>query len=532
MLQDFINSFLVKKTSMTQEQEQCFDPKGFGAVFPLDCFFNGEKDLFAMDAAISRYNVDYYRMADRAYNLYITNEFVKAAVDRLVQFIVGLGLELYPIPKTGFLQRKLKVELPESFTEDVKDLWELYRTEKCVSADGEDNIDGLAKTVTFNAVLGGDVLVIRRVVDKCNQYQLVDGRNVKSSKRVTASGNKVKLGVEVDKTGRHVAYYVIDQDKVEQRIEAYDKYGNRFAWLSYCNKIRIGGTRGFSIIGAIIQILDKICEYMESETTAAATNAKFVATIDQDDNSTGLNPLNGTLGRYNTRATGVPTVTQSKVDDSVVSRIVSRLTRLTNGIIMHMPRGQKLNAYNNSRPNVNFSAFLDTTMKYAFASMGLPAEVVLMVFQNNFSASRASLKMFEFILKFMRKYLTIDGFYKYAYEHFFDLEVLKGNIDAPGYLKYRNAPGYADNAYMLCKFEGTPIPHIDPVKEVNAVVTKLKNGLTDFEGALQELGSKTNFETMCKSLSEQLEKFKKMGITLPGGIIKEKRKNKEEREGE
>ena len=129
--------------------------------------------------------------------------------------------------------------------------------------------------------------------------------------------------------------------------------------------------------------------------------------------------------------------------------------------------------------------------------------------------------MFEFILKFIRKYLTIDGFYKYAYEHFFDLEVLKGNIDAPDYLKYRNALGYADNAYMLCKFEGLPIPHIDPVKEVDAVVTKLQNGLTDFEGALQELGSKINFETMCSSLSKQLKKLKDLGISLSGSLIKD-----------
>lgn len=529
MLQDFINSLFSKQEPAIQGQTT--EPRGYCETFPIDYFFNGEKDFFAMNSSTTAYNVDYYRMAGRAYNLYTTNEFVKAAVDRLVQFIVGLGLELYPIPKKDFLERKLRVELPGNFSEDVKDLWELYCTEKCVSADGEDNIHSLAKTITFNAILGGDMLVIRRVVNRCNQYQLVDGRNVKSSKLINPKNkNKIKNGVEVDATGRHIAYYVVDQDGKEHRIDAYDEFGNRFAWLAYCNKIRIGNTRGFSIIGAIMQKLDKIGEYTESETLAAATNAKFVATIDQDETSTGLNPLNGTLGGFNKRATGIPASSPSAKDDGVVSKIVSQLRRLTNGIIMHMPRGQKLNAYNSSRPNVNFAAFLDTTMKYAFASMGLPYEVVLMVFQNNFSASRASLKMFEFILKFMRKYLTIDGFYNYAYEQFVDLEVLKGNIDAPDYLKYRNSSGYADNAYLLCKFEGMPIPHIDPVKEVDAVVTKLQNGLTDFEGALQELGSKTNFETMCKALSRQLKKLKELGITLPGSVTKEARQVKEESE--
>ena len=181
-----------------------------------------------------------------------------------------------------------------------------------------------------------------------------------------------------------------------------------------------------------------------------------------------------------------------------------------------MPRGQRLQAYDTKRPNVNFGVFLDANMKYDYASMGLPYEVVLMVFQNNFSASRASLKMFEAILKFTSKYLCVDGFYKPAYEQFFDLEVLKGNLEAPKYIELRNKPGYADNAYLLAKFEGMPIPHIDPLKEVNAVVTKLKNGLTDFEGALQELGSKTNFETLSKRLSEQITSLKEAGIELQG----------------
>ena len=37
-----------------------------------------------------------------------------------------------------------------------------------------------------------------------------------------------------------------------------------------------------------------------------------------------------------------------------------------------------------------------------------------------------------------------------------------------------------------------------------------------FEGALQELGSKTNFETLCKSYSDQIKKLQENGINLQG----------------
>ena len=478
-------------------------------------YFSGEKDYFAMNSS-KEYNVDYYLMANRAYNLYQTNEFVKAGVDRFVQFLVGTGLELYPTPKEEFLNRKYNIILKDSFKKDIKDLWELYCTEKEVSADRQNDIHQLANIVAFNAIIGGDVLIIRRVINGYNEYQLIDGRNVCSSKYLNAdTGNKIKNGVEVDKKGCHVAYYILDDDGKEQRIKAYDDQGNLFAWLAYANKIRIGSTRGYSILGAIMQKMDKIGDYTENEVLASALNGKFVATIDQDSTSTGINPLNNkTLGGA---SRVLQNLGQEKFEDkSLISKLHTQLRRFTNGLILHMPKGQKLQAYDTKRPNVNFGVFLDANMKYDYASMGLPYEVVLMVFQNNFSASRASLKMFEAILKFTRKYLCVNGFYKPAYEQFFDLEALKGNIEAPYYIELRNKLGYADNAYLLAKFEGMPIPHIDPVKEVNAVVTKLKNGLSDFEGALQELGSKTNFETLCKSYSDQIKKLQENGINLQG----------------
>ena len=80
------------------------EPQAYSGSYSLYDYFNGEKDFFAMAGSGKEYNVDYYEMSKRAYNLYVTNEFVKAGVDRLVQFLVGTGLELYPTPKTDFLK--------------------------------------------------------------------------------------------------------------------------------------------------------------------------------------------------------------------------------------------------------------------------------------------------------------------------------------------------------------------------------------------------------------------------------------------
>lgn len=510
-IQDIFNKIINNDIKGIPQQAE---PQAYSGTYSLWDYFSGEKDYFAMSNG-GEYNVDYYTMATHAYNLYQTNEFVKAGVDRVVQFLVSTGLELYPMPKEDFLFRKYGIKLKDTFKNDIKDLWELYCTEKDVSVDKQDNIHRLAKIVAFNSVIGGDMLIIRRIVNGYNEYQLIDGRNVYSTKTLNSeNGNKIKNGVEIDKFGRHVAYYILDDDGKEQRIQAFDDAGNLYAWLAYWNKMRIGSTRGYSILGAIMQKMDKIGEYSENEVLASALNGKFVATIEQDATSTGINPLNNkTLGGA---SRVLPESSSEKFEDkSLINKLYTQLRRFTNGLVLHMPRGQKLQAYDTKRPNTNYGAFLDTNMKYDYASMGVPAEAALMTFQNNFSSSRAALKMFEAVLKFSRSDSIVPYFYKIIYEQFFDLEVLKGNIEAPRYLELRNIPGYADNAYLLAKFEGMPIPHVDPVKEVNAVVTKLNNRLIDFEGALQELGNKTNFETLCKVYSEQIKKLDTAGIGLP-----------------
>lgn len=477
------------------------------SYMPLGNFFNGEKDVFTMGVP-KMYNVDYYTMADRAYDLYITNEFVRIAINRIVEFAVGKGLELVAEPDEDFLKRKYNINIGEDFTKDIQSLWGLFKTEKSVSANKQNTLDGLAMVAMLNALLAGDCLVIKRIVKGELEYQLIDGRNVRYSAGAY-NGNKVKNGVEVDENSKPVAYHVYDPDKkTYERISAYDRYGGLTAWLVYADHNRIGSTRGYSVLGAIMQKLDNIGKYTENEVLASKTNAQFAVTVEQSKESTGVNPINGLFSPKNI----VPTTVENTPESPLWKKLAEQFKAATNAIIMHMPVGQKLVSFDTKRPNVNFANFLDTNTKYMFASIGLPYEVALMVFQSNFSASRASLKMFEMILDIMRVNIIVNGFYLPIYRQWFELEVLKNNIDAPRFIELRNAPGYLDNAYIKCKFIGAPIPHIDPVKEVSAVVMKLKNRLTTVGGALQELGNKMDVQTLVKRLAEEKERFKKANV--------------------
>ena len=490
------------------------EPAAYVAPFGTAFFggtFDGEQEPAAYDGDFYVADVDYYELSKKAYTLVTINEYARLAISRLTQFAVGTGLRLHPEPSRRFLERKFNIKLDKDFTKDVQELWQLFETDKNVSITKEDNIHSLANQIFFNAFVSGDILVIKRVKNGNLEYQLVNGQSVFSTKPKGENDRDIKDGVEIDDEGRHVAYYVVESDGTEKRIPAFDSKGRRTAWLVYASDKRLNSVRGYSPLGAIVQKIRKIGQYAHSEIIAADANARFAAVIEQDKDSSGINPLKGAgIGRT-MQNVGTPT---PNVNNAEIENFKNNLRKIAAGVFFHVPKGQKMSSFDTKRPNVNYSSFLDGSMKYAYAALGIPYEIAILLFSNNFSASRAALKMFELIIDYLRKYSIVDMFYQIVYEQFFELECLKGNINAPKYLSLKNDLGYMDNAFTKAKFFGQKIPHIDEVKEVNAVIAKLKSGLITQEQALEVLGNGIDFDSLIERRKYEQEQIQNAGLSF------------------
>lgn len=515
-----------KKTEPAKTEAAALFPAG--TLWGID--YDGEQDPGQM-GGLYVYDVDYYTMAKRAYTLVTINEFAKTGITRLTQFAVATGLKCYPEPAKDFLKRVCKVELTDDFAKNIQVRWSLFEQDKNISITKDQNLHSLANTVYTHAKIAGDVLVVKRVVDGFLEYQIINGLAVKSSLSSAQNGNKIIDGVEIDKEGKHIAYYVMPKDNSSEpvRIPARDGKNRLLAWLVYNNKKRINGVRGYSEYGAIMQKLHKIGEYANAEVIAANTNAKIALKIEQSKESTGANP-------FKALPAGIPKALRDSLGGNGASNAASRaeVDKFVKNVKMqpaamafHVPIGQHLDSFDTKRPNVNYANFLDASMKYNYASIGCPLEIALLVFQNNYSASRASLKMFEMILKYDRKYILEDQFYQIIYGQFFELECLKGNIDAPKYLQLKNDKGYIDNAYTKAKFVGASIPHVDEVKEVNAVISKLKAGLISYEQAAELLGNPVDFDSLLEKRQQEEQKIKDAGLTFEGLFIPDAANNDE-----
>ena len=217
--------------------------------------FNGEKNIKSLGMPLS-YDIDYYGMANRAWNLYLTTDIAKIVIDRLAQFTIGDGLKLQYEPDKLILKRKYSINIDNEFQKYVESIWNIYCNSKYISNNNQHDIHSLSSIVMVNTLLCGDCLIIRRIKNGQITLQAIDGRNICGGVPEHNSNNKVIDGVEINKNGEHIAYHIITEDGKNERVKAKDSKGNIQAWLVYANNSRISQVRGVSAICSIIQKID------------------------------------------------------------------------------------------------------------------------------------------------------------------------------------------------------------------------------------------------------------------------------------
>jgi capsid protein len=381
--------------------------------------------------------------------------------------------------------------------------------------------------------------------------QVIDGRNVVGGTLEHNSSNTIIDGVEINKNGEHEAYHILTENSINGsiknlnknitnnktanniRIRARDNKGNIQAWLVYANNSRISQVRGVSAICSIIQKLDQLSAYAENEVIASEVNSKLATVIEHTEQSDGINPLVGrsllrgiNVNRNNSVNNNNNTNSSSNDINDMDNNTKEAILKLTNGLLINLPTGKSMKSFDTKRPNINFQMFLDTNAKYIFASQSIPYEVATMLFSNNFSASRGALKMFELTLKVMRKNIVIDGVYKPTFKTFFLLENLKNNLSINNFDKLRQNE-IDINALNKCRFIAPPIPHVDPLKEVNSVIEKINNNLTTREEGMEELGNSTDFDNTMERINEEKKLMEKLGISGKEEEAEEKEDEKE-----
>ena len=201
---------------------------------------------------------DYWTLRARSSELFETNLYARGVVRRLITNEINVGLHLEATPEEAILG--LEEDALAEWSETVENRFQLWcdRAPLCDQAELQ-TFGALQAQARLEALVAGDVLVTMRQDARTGlpRIQLVNGSKVQAPFGIELSGgNTIKHGVELDPTGRQVAYWVLQDDRTSKRLPAYgEKSGRRLAWLLYGTDKRLDDVRGKPLLALVLQSL-------------------------------------------------------------------------------------------------------------------------------------------------------------------------------------------------------------------------------------------------------------------------------------
>lgn len=486
-----------------------YDASLYGHQYtPVKRVWDGEKTLGELGTPIKNIP-DYDVLRIRSYDAYTKSDIVRIITSKYFHWVVGSGLKLQAEPNKVVLESEGIVLDSVKFQKIVEARFMIYAKSKQADYLKQKSLHDIAMDALQGKVLGGDVLAVLRFDDNGPNLQIVSGAHIKSpgiesefNTIAENKGNKIKHGVEVDKKGKHVAYYVLKTDNKDlidkfERIEAIGpKTGRTMAWLISAKKISPDHVRAVPEISQSLEKIAKLDRYTEAAVGKAEQAAKIANFIEHDKNSTGEDPY-----RQLVAAKRFETAVNTDNPYALADGLANRITETTSNQTFNMPVGATIKSFSTAIES-DFGVFHGHVFNIISAGLEVPPEVAMQMYNSNYSASRAAINAWGYVVDILREHIANEVYVPF-YKAWLEFEVLKNKIDAPDYIKSINTKNFmALEAYAQCRFTGKNMPHIDPLKEVKAINEALLQNLISREQAVENLGYGSWEENFKKKLEE------------------------------
>lgn len=478
-------------------------------------YYNGEKNEGAIGQA-NDYKIDFDTLRKRCWKAVMYNEIAGTVINSTTTWVIGNGLRLQAEPEQDTLAiMGVQKANYKKFQKNIESLWRVYSNSKEASLNGEKTFNELQKEAYRNAEVGGDILVVVHIKNGDVKIQHIDGQYVRNPdyqqiEDAKKRGNHVFMGIERTNLGEHVAYFVKLEDGTYARVPAFlDNL--RVAFLYKCTLHRIDHERGIGILSSSLETLEVIDRYSQATLATAEELSKITLKITSDNSTDGSNPF----AKLAVEKRYAGTAQEAKTEDGV--SMENRVKMTTNKQAIYAGVGNDIQPINQPTGTLYFEQFHKTHSNIVYANTEIVPDVARSTYENSFSASRAGLKDWEHRVSCKRQKF-IDGYLRYVYKAFVYVHVNMGNIQAP---RLKDAIDKSNsilaNAWLNARFVGATIPHIDPLKEVNAVRAMLGDSashvpLTTMEEATEKLGG-GYFAPNLLQFADELEDSRKLKVT-------------------
>ncbi len=415
------------------------------------------------------------------------------AMQTLSDNIVGTGFRLSAKPDYKALGKTKEWE--EEWQAHVESLWRSWsETFECDAAKSL-TFHGLTTQVFKSCLINGEALAIPLwLKDRpfSTAIQLVEPDRL-SNPNGKADSKTLRGGIEIDKYGAPVAYYIQKDHPGDfwtgtaswERIPAFTSFGRRRV-LHVHDISRIGQSRGKPVLSSIMPMFKMLDHYERSELQAAIVNAMIAAFIETPMDGESLNELFGGSS------------------DDYLSAKKDWQVKLEGGSIIPVFPGDKVAPFTPSRPNSAYGSFVENLLRHIGTGLNIPYELLLKDFsKTNYSSARSALleawRYFNGRRKWLSTYWATP-----VYELWLEEAVNKGLVDAPNFYENRYA-------YTRCKWIGPGRGWVDPVKEAQACQIRMDIGLSTLEAECA--GQGLDWEEVLEQRAREKAKLAELGLT-------------------
>ncbi|MDY7537672.1 phage portal protein [Undibacterium sp. RTI2.1] len=416
----------------------------------------------------------------RSRELLRDNEYAKAAVRIIKNNVIGTGIGLQAQVKSA------SGKLMARFNDQIEAEYEEWTDKDTCDPAGKLCFADMERLAIGSLVENGEVIIhkIRRPFGRGKipyALELIESDRIADQWSVVRAdnGNTIRMGIEQDKWGRPVAYWLYPNHPGDYQFSAFVESALlRIPAEDIIHLYipeRIGQTRGVPWFHATLKRLRNMQGYEEAEIVAARASASIVGIIESGD---GLVP---------------------DADDFVDgdSRPQPTLT-MEPGTFQQLAPGEKFTGFNPSRPNSAMDPFMRFMLRAFATGIGVSyASVSSDYSQTNYSSSRLALLDDRDLWRVLQGWF-IRNFRREVHRDFVSAAVLAGALSFPDY--YTNT-----KKYLAVRFKPRGWSWIDPTKEVLAYKAAVRAGFMTVSDVISLTSEHADAEDVFKERRRELD---------------------------
>lgn len=448
----------------------------------------------------------------RARDMLRNDAYVQGGASLHKDNIVGAHYLLNARPATRVVLGKDDETFEEEFQEEVETKWELYADspDHWIDAARTNNFTSMVRMAVGIHLMGGEVLAAAEwIKDDGAPYstaiQMVDLDRLSDPQDMNGwrwfNSPDQRAGVRYNRRGAPVSYFIRsahpnDYGPVDFDLPKWTEIPIRKPWgrmqvIHLFEQIRPEQTRGITEMAAALKGMKLTHTFRDINVQHAAAQATVMAAITSE---LPMADLAARFGGDDSAAMAAAVTAYSEGFLGSVAKYVGERGIAIDGVkIPRLHPGEKLE-YKTPASGPLGTEFEASLLRYIAASMGVSYEQLSRDYtQTNYSSARAAMAE---TWKFMsaRKKMIADRFATICFRLWLEEAINKGDITTLGG-KRASALIYTSgrlnqnfDALSRCDWVGASRGQIDELKETQAAVLRIINGLSTAEDELARLG--------------------------------------------